>query len=56
MGLAIALLTWTANRLNRTRIGRGITTGVASLVVAWAVLVAVLTSTLLVLAVLGYYP
>lgn len=56
VGLAILLLTAAANLLNRFRVGRAITTGCAALVIAFAVVVALLTTNLLILAVLGYYP
>lgn len=56
MGIAIALLHFLAERLNRTRVGRAITTGVATVVIVWAFLVAILTTTLLGLAVTGNYP
>lgn len=56
MGLVIALLTFLAERLNRTRIGRMVTTGVAVAVTAWAVVVALLITNLVILAILGYYP
>lgn len=56
MGLAILLIKVVAEWLNRFRLGRLITTGVATVVIAWAVVVACLTTTLLVMAVLGYYP
>ena len=56
MGLVIWLLTVIAERVNQTRIGRMITTGVAAFVIAWAIIVALLLANLLILAILGYYP
>lgn len=56
MGLATWLLTVIAERLNRTRIGDLITTGVATIVIAWAIIVALLLITLTVAAALGDYP
>ena len=55
MGLAVMLITVCAERLNRTRIGRVITTGVATVVIAWAVCLALALTHMLVLAAFGYY-
>ncbi|HEY3159253.1 MAG TPA: hypothetical protein VGJ78_09870 [Vicinamibacterales bacterium] len=54
MGLAIWLLTVLAERLNQTRIGRMITTGIAVFVIAYGIIVALLITNLLILALLGY--
>jgi len=56
MGLAVWLCTVIAERLNQTRIGRMVTTGIATVVIAWAIVVALLITSLLILAIFGYYP
>ena len=56
MGLAIWLFTVLAERFSHTLIGRKITTVVAVVVVAWALVLIVLLATLTILAALGYYP
>jgi len=54
MGLAIWLFTVLAERFNQTRIGRKITTVVTVLVIAWAVVLVLLLTTLMILVSLGY--
>lgn len=56
MGLAVWILTVIAEQLNRTRIGRMVTTGVATVVIAWALVLAVGLLALTVMAALGQYP
>lgn len=56
MGFAVWLFTVIAEQLNKTRIGRMITTGVAVVVIAWALVLAVGLFTLTVMAALGEYP
>lgn len=56
MGLAVFICSVIAERLNKTRAGRAITTGVAVVVIAWALTVAILLLNLTIAAALGYYP
>ena len=56
MGLAVWLCTVIAEQLNKTRVGRMVTTGVAVFVIAWAIILALGLISLTVAAAFGYYP
>lgn len=53
MGLVIYLLTISAEALNKMRIGRGITTGVALVVIVWAFVVALAITNAVIFVALG---
>lgn len=56
MGLALMVLSWVGNRIDQTRIGHIFVTGIATVVIALAFVVATICTTMLTLAFLGYYP
>jgi len=56
MGLVVWLCTVIADRLNRTPLGRKITTGIAVFVIAVAIIEALLLLNLTIAAALGYFP
>jgi hypothetical protein len=56
MGLVVWLCTVIAERLNRTPLGRKITTGVAVFVIAYFLIIVIGLLNLTIAAALGYYP